>query len=457
MESEQNMSSEETAEKTQRVEDRKSQIPGRRRKIAAIIAAVLVVVGLVVGIPYYLHARAWESTDDAFIEGHIVQIGPKVSGQVAEVYVTDNQAVKAGDLLVEIDPRDYQARLDSAAANLNAAIAREKAATTNVELTRTTSDASVSQASSGVEMAQSGVETARAMLGAVRSKQVQAEAQVRAAEADAAQAQADVTVAQAEATRAETELGRIQTLAQSNSASPQELTNSTAASRSASAKLEAARKKALAAEAQVAQARAAQQSAAEDLNQAQAQLVESQAKVGQAKAVLESARSAPQQVSISQSQAQQAVASVAQARAAFQQAELNLAYTKIVAPESGRVTRKNVEPGAYVQVGQALMAIVPDNVWVVANFKETQLTRMQPGQPAEVHVDAYPGETIKGHVDSIQRGTGARFSLLPPENATGNYVKVVQRVPVKIVFDEKPSPNHPLGPGMSVVPDVKVR
>jgi len=143
--------------------------------------------------------------------------------------------------------------------------------------------------------------------------------------------------------------------------------------------------------------------------------------------------------------------------AAVRQAELDLSYTKIYAPQSGRITRKSVEPGAYVQVGQTLFSIVPDQVWVVANFKETQLRYMQPGQPATVRVDAYPDKLFRGHVDSIQAGAGARFSLLPPENATGNYVKVVQRVPVKIVIDEPPDPKRVLGPGMSVVPEVKVR
>jgi membrane fusion protein (multidrug efflux system) len=150
-------------------------------------------------------------------------------------------------------------------------------------------------------------------------------------------------------------------------------------------------------------------------------------------------------------------AEIEQARAAVQQAELELSYTTIVAPEAGRITRKSVEAGAYVQVGQALLAVVSDDLWIVANFKETQLTNMTPGQPVEISVDAYPHALFKGHVDSIQAGTGAHFSLLPPENATGNYVKVVQRVPVKIVFDAPPDPQHALAPGMSVVPEVKIR
>ncbi len=169
---------------------------------------------------------------------------------------------------------------------------------------------------------------------------------------------------------------------------------------------------------------------------------------------LESAQKAQQATADS---LRQATAQIGQLEAAVRQAELDISYTKISAPESGRITRKSVEPGAYVQVGQTLFSVVPDRAWVVANFKENQLRHMRPGQPARIRVDAYPDRVFNGHVDSIQAGSGARFSLLPPENATGNYVKVVQRVPVKILFDDPPEPDRPLGPGMSVVPEVTVR
>jgi membrane fusion protein (multidrug efflux system) len=197
-------------------------------------------------------------------------------------------------------------------------------------------------------------------------------------------------------------------------------------------------------------AQEAQQAASDNLHRAESQL-------GEAKARLASARAAPSQVAFSRSQVETSAAEVGQAQAAVRQAELNLSYTKIFAPQAGRITRKSVEPGNYVQVGQTLFSIVPDQLWVVANFKETQLRYMRPGQPATIKVDAYPDQVFKGHVDSVQAGSGAAFSLLPPENATGNYVKIVQRVPVKIVFDHPPDPTHPLGPGMSVEPEVKVR
>jgi len=179
--------------------------------------------------------------------------------------------------------------------------------------------------------------------------------------------------------------------------------------------------------------------------------------VQEAQGRLAQANTAPQQVAVSEAQVQTAGASLEQLQAAVDQAELDLSYTKIYAPDSGRVTHKSVEEGALVQSGQPLMAIVPGDVWVTANFKENQIGSMAPGQPVDITVDSYPGIVFKGHVDSIQAGTGARFSLIPPENATGNYVKVVQRVPVKIIFDEPPNDKHVLAPGMSVVPEVSIR
>jgi membrane fusion protein (multidrug efflux system) len=190
---------------------------------------------------------------------------------------------------------------------------------------------------------------------------------------------------------------------------------------------------------------------AAQLESARKRVAEAEAQVKVAIARLVDAKAAPERVGVSQAQAKTASADIQQLEAMVKQAELEVSYTKIYAPESGRVTRKTVEEGAYLQVGQARMAIVPSNMWVIANFKETQLTYMRPGQPVDIRVDTYPHKIFKGHIDSIQAGAGARFSLLPPENATGNYVKVVQRIPVKIVFDESSDPNHLLAPGMSVV------
>jgi len=386
-----------------------------RRTVKLALISVAVLAALAVGIHYYLYARAHESTDDAFIDSHTTAISPKVASYVSRVYIDDNWHVKQGDLLVELDARDFEARLAQAQANLAAATARHQSAEINVRVVSTTAGAGMDQAEAGVQAAQRQVDE-----GHSRSEQ----------------ARAQVDAAAAEATRAKADGERYERLLTYRAVSRQERDNAVATDTAAAANLDAARQ--------------AQQAAFDNLHRAESQL-------GEAKARLASARVAPSQVAYSRSQVDTSAAEIAQAEADVRQAKLNLSYTKIYAPESGRVTRKSVEPGRYVQVGQTLFSIVPDRVWVVANFKETQLRHMRPGQPATIKVDAYPDKVFKGHVDSIQAGSGAAFSLLPPENATGNYVKVVQRVPVKILIDDPPGPNRVLGPGMSVEPEVTVR
>ncbi len=382
-------------------------------RLVMLTAAVLL-LGLVAA-HYYTYSLSHESTDDAFIAGDVVAVSPRVASAVRKVLVDDNQHVKEGDVLVEMDPRDFEAKLAQARANLEAAVARHQSAEINVQVIDTTAGAGVEQAAAALDAAKRQVDASRSRL---------------------AQAQAEVAAAEAEATRAQADADRYERLLQYRAVSTQERDNAVARSRSAAANLEAAQK--------------AQQAAGDGLRQAESQLAE-------AKARLASANAAPSQVAFSRSQAQTAAAEIAQAEAAVRQAELELSYTKIVAPATGRITQKRVEPGSYVQTGQSLFSIVPDRLWVVANFKETQLRAMRPGQPVTITVDAYPDHTFRGHVDSIQAGAGAAFSLLPPENATGNYVKVVQRVPVKILFDDPPDLQYPLGPGMSVLPTVTVR
>jgi membrane fusion protein, multidrug efflux system len=421
------------------------------------VAAGLLIIGAIFGVRYWLYARSHESTDDAFIDGHIIQLSPKVSGYVAKVYVTDNQQVKAGDLLAEIDPRDYESRLEQAKAALNAGTARLKEARTGVELTRASTRANIQQASGTVQQSRSGVESQRAAAAAERTRITQAGAGVATAQANLQQARAQVGSAEAEATRANADVQRYQSLFERDEISRQRLDQAIATAQTATAELAAARQKVSSAEAQVREAQAAQATATENARRAQTQIGGAQAGVTESLGKLAQANTAPQQVAVSQAQAETAGATIEQLQAAVRQAELELSYTKIYAPEPGRVTRKAVEAGALVQVGQPLMAVVPGEVWVTANFKESQIGKVQPGQPVEINVDAYPDKVFKGHVDSVQAGTGARFSMIPPENATGNYVKVVQRVPVKIVFDETPDPRHMLAPGMSVEPEVKIK
>jgi membrane fusion protein (multidrug efflux system) len=293
---------------------------------------------LFLGMRYLRYAFSHESTDNAFITGHIVSVSSRVDGHVTKVHINDNQWVNRGDLLVELDPRDFQARLD-------------------MEL-----------------------------------------AAVAAAEAAVEESRAQINVAAADANRAQKDVERYRSLISSGGITQQQLDHAAAESQAASARVEAANR----------------------------QVAVTSARLGEARATAE-------------------------------QGKLNLSYTKIYAPQSGRVVNKSVEDGEYIKVGQALMALVPPDVWVVANFKETQLRYMRPGQEVKIKVDAFPQKIFKGHVDSIQAGTGAAFSLLPPENATGNYVKVVQRVPVKIVFNSDSNDTKMLSPGMSIRPEVKIK
>jgi membrane fusion protein (multidrug efflux system) len=431
--------------------------PFYKRRGVLIIGAVVLLLAVVFGVRYWLYARSHESTDDAFIDGHIIQVSPKVSGYVAKIYVKDNQQVKEGDLIAELDARDYEVRLQQAQAALDAGLAKENEAKSNVSLTRATSSATVQQARAAVQRSRTQVQSQRAGAASSQSKANEASSAVATAEANVAQTQAQVVAAQADVTRANADVERYRALYAKDEVSKQQLDQAVAAANTANAQLEAARQRVTAAQARVNEARAAQSAAAQTAQQAESQIGGAQAGVNEALGRLAEANAAPQQVAVSEAQAKTAGATTEQLRAAVAQAELELSYTKLYAPESGRVTRKSVEEGALVQIGQPLMAIVTGDVWVTANFKESQIGRMTPGQSVEISVDAYPDKVFKGHIDSIQAGTGSRFSLIPPENATGNYVKVVQRVPVKIVFDESPDPKHMLAPGMSVVPEVKVK
>lgn len=398
--------------------EKDEQVPvensGRKNKMK-LLALAGAVLALVAGVGYYLYARAYESSDNAFIDGSVVQISPRVPGQVLHVYVQDNQHVNKGDLIAEIDPRDYQTQLDQVQAGLKTATAHEAGAQSGMDLTSVVTGAVLIQARAGLDAAGDQVSVLRARV-------TQGEAAVRAAEA--------------ESHRASDDAQRYKTLHDKDEVSRQLLDRAETEARATAANLDAARQEVAAAKAQL-------------------ELAEKQ--VQQAKGRLLEAQSAPEQVQVRKSDMQSAGSQKEQQNAAVQQAELNLSYTKIYAPESGYITKKSVEPGNFVQPGQVLMALVSDRLWVTANFKETQLEHMRPGQLVTVNVDAYPQLKLRGHVDSIQSGSGARFSLLPPENATGNYVKVVQRVPVKIVIDDSPSPEYRLGPGLSVIPEVKVR
>jgi membrane fusion protein, multidrug efflux system len=418
-------------------------------------AVLAVGAGIAIVTWYYRYHLTHVDTDDAFIAAHISLISPRVAGHVMKVNVDDNQHVRTGDLLVELDPRDFELSLASAKAALQTAASNLESATANVDLTRATSDAAIQKATAGVEVAQAAVKDAQAKVTAARSGIRQTEAHLHSTDASIQQSTAQVQAAQAQARLDQQEWDRVQKLFETSAAPPIELDRSREAAHVSAANLDAARKRVSAAEANQVEAQAALGAAKDGLTQAESMLAEAVAKVDQAKADLADANSAPQELAVNRAKADMARSQVEQAKVAVDQAVLQLSYTKVHAPVDGFVTSRTVEPGQYLQVGQPMLSIVPENVWVIANYKETDLTHVRPGQPVTIRVDMYPNVVFRGRVDSLQAGTGAAFSLLPPENATGNYVKVVQRVPVKIVFDPPPHrQRYFLAPGMSVVPTV---
>ncbi len=386
-----------------------------------VFGAGAVVLAAVAGLFLYYHNR--ESTDDAQVDGHITPIASKVYGRVEQVLVEDNQPVRAGQILVKIDPRDYQAAVDQAKAALLLAESEAKSAGVDVPRTR--------------ENVLSGTSSADAQLLAVKADAVRAQTTYEQAQtADLAWAQANVEKSLANAELGKADLARYLPLMEKGEISKQQYDAAKANADATASALKADRER-------LAQAR-------RGVDVAKAQLEAANARVEQAKADVVSAHANVKQVSMRAADAQAKIAKVEQARAALEAATLNLSYAEIIAPVDGVATHKQVETGQIVQAGQGLLVVVPlQNVWVTANFKETQLRNMKPGQKAEVKVDTY-GKTFSGHVDSIAGATGSVLSLLPPENATGNFVKVVQRIPVKIVLDPIPSGKAVLRPGMNV-------
>ena len=433
-----------------------SQTP--RKKTPFYIVGAILLIAAVVGSVYWIYARQFESTDDAFIDGDIVQISPKISAYVTKVLVKENQAVKKGDLLVELSAEEFEARLERAKAELRAAEAGRGQAEAQMNLTRRTTDATRTQARSNVETAQTNVVQTRLAASAKQSEIRQAQTAVKTAQANLAQARAQIPQVESNLKLAEAEYNRRLELFNGGDVSRQSLDVAANAVAAARAQVAAAQKQVEAAQARVEEANAGVGTAEENYRQSLAQIDLTKSQVNESSGRMQDADAAPERIAASESEIGTARAAVAQAEAAVRQAELELSYTKIYAPEDGFVTRKNVQEGQLVQPGTVLMALSQsDEIWIVANFKETQLEQMRVGQQVEVKVDAYPNQTFSGRIESFQAGTGSRFSVLPSENASGNFVKVVQRVPVKIVFEEKPEKIHLLVPGMSVQPRVKVR
>jgi membrane fusion protein, multidrug efflux system len=383
----------------------------RRRNLVILITAVVVVVA---GVFLWRYLSSYESTDDAQVDVHLYPVSARISGYVVKVNVGDNQWVQQGDVLVEIDPTDYQVALAQAQANLANAEATAKSLNITVPITSVNS-------TSQLQFTASGIEDARAAISAAQKQLTAAHQQVEAAEANDVKAQDD--------------LHRYKLLVDTREVSQQIYDQALAAAKSSTANVAGAQ---------------ANESAAQQFVQ------QAESRLAQAAANHEYAQTGPQQVSSTKSRAQAAIADVEQKRALLHQAELNLQYTKIIAPVNGEVT-KTVVVGLNVEPGQQMLTVVPlEDVWITANFKETQMKHMRPGQRVDISVDSND-RTYKGRVDSIAGATGPLFSVLPPENATGNYVKIVQRIPVKVVLDPGENRDRQLRPGMSVEPTVYLR
>ena len=386
--------------------------PRSRTKILLLAAAVTLIAAAATA-GYYFFA-GWESTDDAQIDGYVNPISSRIAGYITKVYVDDNQYVKAGTLLAQIDPTDYEVALGSAQATLANDRATADASQVSIPITSVNTTSTTASAEADVDNSRAGISAAGKALAGARAALVQAQA-------NNAKAQDDVK--------------RYKPLVDKQEIPEQLYTQAVETANATAAYVDVA---------------------AANVQADQDAVTQAEGKFNQAVAALESARTGPQQVRIQQSRALAATALADKSKRTVEQAQLNLNYTHIVAPVDGLIAKRSVQVGQYVVPGQQLLAVIPlDDIWVTANFKETQLRNVRPGERVQIFVDAY-GRDYSGHVESIAGGTGSIFSLLPPENATGNYVKVVQRVPVRLRFDPGQDPDHRLRPGLSVVPKVNV-
>ncbi len=430
--------------------------PAKRNKKPLYIAGGVLLVAAIVGSIYWLYARQFEYTDDAFIEGEIVQISPKIVAYVDKVLVKENQYVKKGELLVELNSDELRAKLESAQSQLRAAESRRTRAEAQTSLTRVSTNATQVQARSNVQTARNFVTQSGLTAEARRAEIRQAESAVKTAKANLAKAKAQIPQSESSLRLAQNEYTRDLDLFNFGSVSRRTLDHSENALQRAKAELNTTQNQVTAAASEVDEAEAKVATAQNNYKESVAKIQSSESEVDESIGRLKGAGSAPQQIAVDQSEVGVADAGIEEAEASIRAVELELASTKIYAPQDGFVTRKNVREGQLVQPGAALMSISQTDIWIVANFKETQIERMSIGQTVEIKVDAYPGKVFRGTVESFQAGTGSAFSVLPSQNASGNFLKVVQRVPVKIIFTEKPENVHLLVPGMSVQPKVRV-
>ena len=421
----------------------KPRIP-RSRWVAFGVIGLAVLAGLGYGAYLWRFYATHAITDNAQVEGNVVPVSARVGGTVQTVLVDDNQKVKPGDVLVRLDPRDFQVRVAQATAAVAMARSGDRGASSQVPMTRETTASRVAQARAFLRAAELAIESAN------RSAD-EARARLAARHAAAAVADAEMQAAKANVRKNELDFERMKRLVGERAISRQDYDGAEANYTMAQAQLVAAQRR-------LSQALTEVEQGEIELTIKRGGIEQAQARAAEARAALMQTQAGEQEILIKQADAGTAAARLQEAQANLEFVELQLEYTVIRAPAAGVISRRSVQPGQVVQAGQPLLAVVPlDDIWVVANFKETQLTGVHPGQRAEIQVDTYPARTFTGTVDSISPATGARFSLLPPDNATGNFVKVVQRIPVKIRLDRGTDPTQVLRPGMSVTATVVLK
>jgi membrane fusion protein (multidrug efflux system) len=403
--------------------------PKDKKVLGRILVIIVVLVLISGGYLFWLHLSKFESTDDAEVDGQVYAISSRITGHIIDVKVDDEQQVKAGDVLVVLDPKDYEVAVAKARADLADAVATYDSSRSDVPITSTNTKSTLTNANAARLDASAGVSGSERQLGGARAR--------------LATAQANVRVAQANLTKATQDVERYKQLVSKDEISKQQYDQAVSTMEAARATLDAQN--------------AVVNEATQNISVAEKNVEQAQTRVEQANAQIQSALTGPDQVKVTQAKAQSAAAKVEQQKALLDQAELNLKYTTIVAPIDGVVGKKSVAVGQNVSAGQEMMAVVPlEGLWITANFKETQLQKMRVGQTVKIKADAYDRE-YTGKVLRIAGASGARFSLLPPENATGNYVKVVQRIPVRIALDPGQDSDHLLRQGMSVTPTVQLQ
>ncbi len=475
-----------SSETVESVDEESNKAGKKTNRLPIYVIGGIVIFCAVAGFSWWLYSRQFASTDDAKIEGNITVVSPKITAHVAKVYITENQYVKKGDLLIELDAQERGIKLAQAKAALQTAIASRNKAEANVSLTRLTGNADLNQAKSNLQTAkndieqtryastskQNSIEQARRQTITAEANLKQTQAQIPAANAAIEQAKAQVKAAQSKADTVRFEYDRDKKLFDGGIVSKQKLEQSSKELSEAQAglvstqkqieineaQLNALRRQVEVAEARLQEVKTGIASAENDYQQSLSQINQVTSQAQESAGRLEGAENLPAQDAVGRSDVEIAEAQIQQAQTMVNQAEAELGFTKIYAPQNGYISRKAVQEGQLVQAEQALLTVTQGGIWIVANYKETQIESMKVGQQVDIYVDAYPNAKFRGKVEGFQAGTGSRFSVLPSENSTGNFVKVVQRIPVKIIFDELPdSQKYLLVPGMSVVPKVHIR